>query len=350
MKKPIGTTRIRIVACLAATFLALPALAGGDDDDDGEGRACTRTAQLQYGACTYEALDELLVAQATCTNVDERRDRRECFADARRGRQEAHQLCQAQRRARIDLCGAIGEDRYAPDFDAVLFESDLSHPRRPNPYFPLGIGNEWVLEGGGETVRIRVLDKTKLVAGVPCLVVNDRVEVDGFVVEDTDDWLALRLDGTLEYCGESVRDFAFTEGDVPLEPELIDIAGSFKAGRDGSKSGTFLPGAPVAGSVYRQEWSPGNAEDAALIRSRNYRPGRSAELDAFVPRALVDALCGAGDCLVVDEFSPVDPSALGRKFYAKGLGFFLEVKPATGEVVQLVGCNFDGRCAKLHRP
>lgn len=347
MNTPFDGKRTWIAASLAAGLLALPAFAGDDDD---RGRPCTRTAELQYVACGYEALDDLLVAQAICTNVDDRRERGDCFADARTSRREGHRLCQSQRRARVDLCRELGEDRYAPDFDAALFESDPVQPRRPNPYFPLGIGNQWVLEGGGEVIRIQVLDKTKLIDGVRCLVVNDRVEIDGRLVEDTDDWVALRLDGTAEYCGESVRDFTFTEGDVPEEPELFDIAGSFKAGQDGSKSGTFLPGAPVVGAVYRQEWSPGNAEDAAVIRSTTYRPGRSAELDAFVPRELAQALCGAGDCLVVDEFSPLDPSALGRKFYARGLGFFLEVKPETGEVVQLAGCNFDDRCAQLPTP
>jgi hypothetical protein len=39
-----------------------------------------------------------------------------------------------------------------------------------------------------------------------------------------------------------------------------------------------------------------------------------------------------------------------RKYYAAGIGFFLEVKPDTGEVVQLVGCNYDPRCARLPQP
>ena len=53
--------------------------------------------------------------------------------------------------------------------------------------------------------------------GVTCIVVNDVVSVDGVPLEDTDDWLAQRKDGTVDYCGESVQDFETFEGDDPME-------------------------------------------------------------------------------------------------------------------------------------
>ena len=36
-----------------------------------------------------------------------------------------------------------------------------------------------------------------------------------------------------------------------------------------------------------------------------------------------------------------------RKYYAPGIGVFLETAPQTGEVVRLVKCNVDPRCALL---
>lgn len=40
-----------------------------------------------------------------------------------------------------------------------------------------------------------VLSKTKLIEGVTCIVVNDKVSENGFLVEDTDDWFAQARDG-----------------------------------------------------------------------------------------------------------------------------------------------------------
>jgi hypothetical protein len=38
-----------------------------------------------------------------------------------------------------------------------------------------------------------------------------------------------------------------------------------------------------------------------------------------------------------------------RKYYARGIGTILEIEN-TGEVVQLVKCNFDSRCTNLPTP
>lgn len=311
---------------------------------------CSDTAELQEQACRFEARDDAFTAKAICLNIGTAAERAACNADARAALREAILFCEEQEDAREDLCEMIGEARYDSNFDPALFASDFTHPSVVNPYFPLGIGNLWDYAGAGETIRREVLDKTKSIEGVTCVVVNDRVEIAGLLHEDTDDWYGQRLDGTVDYCGESVRDFAFNQGDQPLEAELVDIAGSFKAGQDGAQAGTQMPGTPVAGTTHRQEWAPGNAEDAALIRSTTYAYGADAELDAFVPQALAELLCAAGDCVVTDEFSPIEPGAIGRKYYARGIGFFLEVKPASGVAVQLEDCNFDSRCAVLPQP
>ncbi|MGH9461894.1 MAG: hypothetical protein ACRD1X_11790, partial [Vicinamibacteria bacterium] len=69
----------------------------------------------------------------------------------------------------------------------------------------------------------------------------------------------------------------------------------------------------------------------------------------FVPQALADLLC-ANDCVVTAEFTPIEPGVLQRKYYAQGIGLFLEVDPESGEINQLVDCNFDTRCAMLPAP
>ena len=71
----------------------------------------------------------------------------------------------------------------------------------------------------------------------------------------------------------------------------MDVEGSLKAGRDGALPGTLFMATPIAGAVYRQEFAAGNAEDAAEVLSTTYGFGSDAQLDQFVPQALVELLC-----------------------------------------------------------
>ena len=65
-----------------------------------------------------------------------------------------------------------------------------------------------------------------------------------------------------------------------------------------------------------------------------------------MPPKLAKLLC-TGDCVVTRNFSLLEPGAFERKYYAPGIGVFLEVEPGHGEVVRLVKCNVDPRCALL---
>ncbi len=308
---------------------------------------CSATAHNQLAACVSEVTDDYFTANALCINVSDRQERGECFAEAWNERREGYRLCGQQHAARRNLCGLLGEGRYDPDFDRADFDDDFSDLTNPNPYFPLTIGNRWEFEGGDETIVVEVLDKTKRIEGVTCIVVNDRVEEDGQPVEDTDDWFGQRLDGTVDYCGESSRNYELFEGDDPEEAELVDTDGSWKAGRDGAKPGTLFLGTPAVGRVYRQEFAAGDAEDAAKVLSAGYGHGSDPRLDRFVPEELAELLCAADDCVVTREFTPLEPGAFERKYYAPGIGLFLEVDPRSGDTVQLVSCNFDPRCAEL---
>jgi hypothetical protein len=246
----------------------------------------------------------------------------------RRGRaerQEARALCGEQRDARLDLCGALGEDRYDPDFDPADFVDPLAIGGAvgANPYFPLIPGTRWVYEGGDETVTVTVTDKTKLIEGVTCLVVNDLVEEDGVPIEDTDDWYAQDKGGNVWYCGEIAKNFEVFEGDDPAEAELVDIDGSWKAGRDGAQPGIIMLALPQVGDVYRQEVALGEAEDAARVISTTG--------SATVPAASCD-----GDCVVTRDFTPLEPDANERKFYAPGVGLILERDLESGDRVELV--------------
>ncbi len=337
-----------------ARFLAGAALATGLAVAAGPAlakkSACSAAASAQAEACKSEVKDDFFTRKAVCLNLSDEAARDACFDEAALERKEGGEDCRDQREARRDLCEALGEDRYEPDFDPANFDADFTNLTSPNPYFPLGIGSTWEYAEGDDTVSIEVLSETKLILGVTCIVVNDREEQDGVVVEETDDWFGQKKDGSVVYCGEISQNFELFPGDVPLLPELEDVDGSWKAGRDGALPGILFQGAPAVGQVYRQEWSPGDAEDAARVLSTSYAFGADAELDEFVPQALAELLCAAADCVVTGEFTPIEPDAFERKYYARGIGLFLEVSPEDGDVVQLVGCNVDPKCASLPTP
>jgi hypothetical protein len=182
---------------------------------------------------------------------------------------------------------------------------------------------------------------------VQCVVVRDLVSRDGNLAEATDDWYAPAKNGETWYFGEEVKDNETFDGDVPRRPELVSIDGSFKAGRNGDKPGIIFLASPKVGDVYVEEASLGNAEDVTEVLSTTYKFGSGAhELDQLVPKDLAAIFC-SGDCVVTKNFSLLEPGIFARKYYAPGIGVFLEVEPNESKAIRLVKCNFDARCASL---
>ena len=276
-----------IAAAVGCLLVAGPALAkkGGGHEDR---RYCTATALLQFAACENELRDDFFKASAICINLSEKQERNECSAEAYAATQEGNALCREQREARRELCEALGEDRYDPDFDPDDFDDDFTNL---NEFYPLAIGNTWEYEGGDETISVEVLDETKLIDGVTCIVVNDRVEDDGELVEDTDDWFGQRENGTVHYCGELVAG-------------LRDLRGrrsrGSRAGRDRRlvQGGTRRRpvGHPHPGNAGR---GPGLSPGVGARGRRGRRRGalhdlrlrQRPELDEFVPQELAELLC-----------------------------------------------------------
>jgi hypothetical protein len=342
-----------LVVCLAILLVPLTAVAGswkGGWKGKGMGKFCSATAQAAFSSCRSQTRDDLATALGICTNVSDPGERSQCLSDAKDSTREADQLCKDQRSARLDVCDAIGEARYEPSFDPADFDSDFDHLTHPNPYFPLAIGNRWTYSTGSEVDTVTLRNATKQIEGVTCLVAHDVVTDDGDLTEDTNDWFAQAKSGDVDYCGEEAKQYESFDGDDPREPELVGNEGSFKAGREGAQPGTLFLAAPSVGVTYRQEFDLGNAEDVSQVLSTTYSYGHDADLDANVPAALAQLLCSAGDCVVTRDFSPLEPDVVERKYYAKGIGDFLELDLSSGDVTQLVECNFDARCAMLPTP
>jgi hypothetical protein len=330
------------VGCVVVTCAALTGRIGGQ-----AGGFCTQTADTLLDACRASVRDDGAVGKAVCINITDQGARDACLDDLADSQFESDQLCLDQHDTHLTACGVLGEARYDPDFRPARFDNPM-RPSKPNPYFPLGVGKHWEYRSATQVDIVDVVNETKKIAGVDCIVFRDQVFEDGFIHEATDDWYVPAKDGSVWYFGEEVKDFETFRGDKPVRPELVNIDGSFKAGRDGAKPGVIALAAPHVGDVYLEEFSLGNAEDVTEILSTTYSYGQNRTLDENVPRELAQRFC-AGNCVVTKNYSLLEPGLFARKYYARGVGTILEVEN-TGEVVQLVSCNFDRRCANLPKP
>ncbi len=97
-----------------------------------------------------------------------------------------------------------GPAPYRPRIEPAAFTTAIDHP-----YLPLRPGSRWVYEGrsdeGFQRKVVEVTDQTRVVMGVPCVVVRDAVTLDGQLDEDTVDWFAQDRHGTVWTFGEETR-------------------------------------------------------------------------------------------------------------------------------------------------
>lgn len=126
-----------------------------------------------------------------------------------------------------------------------------------NPYFPMDVGKQWVLEGGDERVQVTVLDETEVVAGVTTRVIEEREWEDGELHEVSRNFFAQTGDGTVCYFGEDV--------DVYRGDGTVTHEGAWRADAPGYRPGIIMPGNPQLGMRFQTEVAPGVAEDAGLI-------------------------------------------------------------------------------------
>ncbi|MEW6002682.1 MAG: hypothetical protein AB1638_08570 [Nitrospirota bacterium] len=275
---------------------------------------CTLTSKAALKACKHEAEDAYWIAIGNCNNFSTVAERAECKKAAKEDLRSDREDCRDQFEARQDVCQMLGEEPYNPVIDPEQFLGKDKIIANPNPYFPLIPGTTLVYKGGNETITVTVTNETKTILGVTCIVVTDVVKVDSEVVEDTVDWYAQDIDGNVWYFGEIAK--GFKDGD------LVSLEGSWKAGVDSAKPGIIMKAMPTVGDVYRQEFALGDAEDMGEVLS-------------LTGSAQVPAVSCSNNCLIIRDFSPLEPGVNEQKFYASGIGFILGVNLETGERVEL---------------
>jgi hypothetical protein len=202
-------------------------------------------------------------------------------------------------------CGFEGYENLAStracDPDATTFMVDIH-----NPFFPLPVGQQVVLEGeeGGQhlLVRITALDEIETVAGVRTRVIEEYEAKDGRVVEISRNFFAQAQDGTVCYFGEHV-DIYDGAGNVTSH------SGSWRAGVDANRPGIFMLPSLEVGLAFQQEIAPGIAEDQAQVIALGER--------TEVPAGTFD------DTATLRDGNPLDGST-GDKVYARGIGLIVD--------------------------
>lgn len=179
--------------------------------------------------------------------------------------------------------------------------------RVDNPWFPLRPGATFVYRGveNGKPMRdvVHVTGQTKLIAGVRCTAVSDRLFLAGTLAERTTDFYAQDRSGTVWYFGEDTAE-------LDANGHVTSTEGTWQTGRDGAQAGVFMPAHPRVGQAFRQEYLKGHAEDHFQVVS----------LKASVTTPDVSSRTA----LLTKEWSPLEPGILDHKLYVRGVGLVAE--------------------------
>jgi hypothetical protein len=178
-----------------------------------------------------------------------------------------------------------------------------------NPFFPLKPGTVLVYtgikDGKGQTDRVTVTHRTKIIEGVRTTAVRDVATHRGNLLEATTDWYAQDKQGNVWYFGEATKSY---------EGGHVSTEGSWLAGRNGARPGKIMEADPHVPDAYRQEFSKGVAEDMAWVVRRR------ASLQ--VPYGRVKGV------VLTLEWTRLEPNVVDKKFYGKGIGIVREASMA----------------------
>jgi len=205
------------------------------------------------------------------------------------------------------VCIACGSDNSSRAVQTAAAKPRLFVQRVDNRWFPLKPGTVLVYRGvkDGEPARdiVRVTGMTKLVDGVRCTVVDDRLYLGGRLAERTADWFAQDRRGNVWYFGESTAELD-ESGDVK------STEGSWQAGANGARAGIVMPAHPRTGQSFRQEYYKDHAEDHFRVLS----------LSATVRVPYL----ASKHALLTKEWTPLEPNVIDHKLYVRGIGLVEE--------------------------
>ena len=185
-----------------------------------------------------------------------------------------------------------------------------------NAFFSLDPGHRLVLEGEEDDEMIRVeidvLNETFMVDGVMTRVVTETEYVDDELAEISRNYFAECVEtGDVYYFGEHV--------DIYEDGEIVSNEGEWLAGEGENRAGIIMPGNPLVGSRYYQEWSP----DVALDRAEHV----AANITFETPAGTFDG------CIKVIDTTPLEPGDSSTKIYCPDIGIVFDDGPELIEMV-----------------
>lgn len=214
-------------------------------------------------------------------------------------------------------------DQRFPDIDPQNFTNSTTID---NPYFPLVPGttyrSETTVGEDEELIIVEVLADTRFILGIDCVVVRDRVYIDGdentgLLLEDTSDWYAQDDDGNVWYMGEIAQNFDEDTG------VFLNNDGSWESGVDGAMPGIQMLAEPRVGDSYRQEYLAGEAEDLAVIVA--------SDVEITLEEGTTYS------ALIFKEWNPLEADSTEFKYFAPGVGFIREEKlDEAGDVAEAI--------------
>ena len=198
--------------------------------------------------------------------------------------------------------------------------SHFTHGRVDNAWFPLKPGDRYAYhgtEGRAHTRDVQIATyRTRVIDGVTCRVVFDRVWRNGVLEERTRDFYAQTKSGTVWYFGERTAT-------LDRHGHVLSREGSFQSGRDGAEAGIFMQRNPHPGPSFHQEDYPGHAEDVFTVVRRG----------AHVVVPLVDT----HHALLTRETTVLEPGVVDHKYYVRDIGTVRELTVKGGtESLRLV--------------
>ncbi len=179
--------------------------------------------------------------------------------------------------------------------------------RVDNPWYPLIPGTTYVYRGAkdGQPSRevLTVTHKIKLIAGVPCVVIEDRLYLSGYLEERTTEWYSQDKQGNVWYFGENTAELA-------KDGHVKSTSGAWQAGVNGAKPGLFMFAHPRVGQTAQQEFYKGQAADHFKVLSLH--------ASASTPYTR------STNAMLTEEWTPLEPGVLDHKLYVRGIGTILE--------------------------
>ena len=205
------------------------------------------------------------------------------------------------------------------NYNPVLPPQDFYQiPILNNPFFPFDHNKTYIYSGltddGSERIEVQRKSEIRIIQEIPCLVIHEKGFENGLLVEDGLEWYAQNIQGEVWYLGTEITNYN-SNGNV------INTFGSWIAGQDEALPGKIMLMDPKVGEIYRQEYVFNLAENQAEIIARN----RTVETPAGVFE----------NCLVVREFSELEPDEYEFKYYAPGIGLVLEEDPVDNTRISL---------------